>query len=445
MQLAISCKRLKISALASTLILGLYTPTWAMPPGESLSPAREMEISLIDSKTLDMLAGLPYADYSVMAVSNGSLLPIPFQFDEISVDGFVYLKGGKLTILGEEDIFDEKDVLGLMYQDTGPQASEDMLAAVTGEVIAELTFDDHGRKSYAYVLKGNSERSKVQYANFNRETGVIKTDHYVLNVDPDNVLVWSDFMYRGFKKKGSLLDTMKIRVKAGMGPLRANIKNHMIPNRVVAVRNAPVRSFVEMDASISALGVDILSARAPITITAQTTQFPVFAHIPAAAAVLPRLDIEISLDFHELEGAKYRTALGPKEPTIIGGGGADPDQLKISKDDHWLSLSSGEGYDIIAFLNIAELDLSVKPLYIDAGRKGQNDKPERYKGGHPQVGYILGNIPTGADAVLGVDLFYSDRFWADGGVEKAAEELANPVPVQASALVPVLENAENAL
>ena len=401
----------------------------------NLSPARSIEVAVVAGEKLPALIGEQYANYSVIVSDGEALSPIPYQFDERNKGGFLYVPGGSLELVGTEHVFDREDELAFMLKDAGIKASPELLASARGKVVAEFEIElgDHVR--YAYLVEGNDQRSEKHYTHFDKETGLIKTSAYSLQVDPGNLLYWKDFVYEGFTEKRSLLDTMKLRVNGKLGFIKATIHNKLIPNKIVAVKNGPVRSIIEMDASIGLLGINIIQAGASVTITENSTQFPVFVSIPKAAAALSYLDIEVSLDFDGLEKARYRTELGPKEPVVQGGGGADPQDLKIDLERNWLSLSSNRNWDIIAYFNRNKaVTLTLEPLYKDTALDGEVDKPERVKGSYPQAGYIIKDIPTGISSTIGIDLYYNKDFWQGNNVEIAAEEIRNPANINVNAL-----------
>lgn len=401
----------------------------------NLSPARSIEVAVVTGEKLPALIGKQYANYSVMVSNGEALSPIPYQFDERNKGGFLYAPGGSLELVGTEHVFDKEDELAFMLKDAGMKSSPELLASIRGKVVAEFEIELSDHMRYAYLVEGNDQRSDKHYTHYNEETGLIKTSAYSLQVDPGNLLYWKDFIYEGFAEKRSLLDTMKLRVNGKLGFIKATIHNKLIPNKIVAVKNGPVRTIIEMDASIGLLGINIIKAGASVTITENSTQFPVFVSIPKAAAALSYLDIEVSLDFDGLEKARYRTELGPKEPVVQGGGGADPEDLKIDLERNWLSLSSNRSWDIIAYFNRnKDVTLTLEPLYKDTALDGEVDKPERVKGSYPQAGYIIKDIPTGISSTIGIDLYYNKNFWQGNNVEVAAEEIRNPADINVNAL-----------
>ena len=399
----------------------------------NLSETREMQLIVLKGAKLPSLLGKNAKNYSVMAVSGDKLAPIPFQFDDWNVRGFPYVPGGTIKVEGQEDIIEAKDELAFMLRDTGAQAEAALKSAVAGKVVLELAFKENNVERYAYIVEGNTERSDKSYTHFDSKTGLIKTSKYSLQTEPGNLLSWSDMYYQGYHDgKKSILDTMKLRVKAKLGFIKATINNNLIPNEVSAVKNGPVRTLIALDASISILGVGLADAGASVTVTDQTLQFPVYLTIPKAASVLSDLNLEVSLDFNDLDGVPVRTELGPKEPVYVGDKtkGANPEDLKINLEHSWLSGSSGQNWDIIAFFSGKEgFKPTLDVIYKDSRFDSKADTPERFPGSHPHVGYKVTDIVYGQEIVIGIDLYFDDAFWSKDGLENAVESIRNPMPV----------------
>lgn len=430
-----STRLIKRSTLLASMAFMPALAASGLLSANELSPARQIEVSVVKGEQLPALQGKSFANYSLMVVSGNTLSPIPFQFDERNEGGFLYAPGGKLKLVGTENVLDKEDELAFMLHDAGEKAAPAQLQLAEGKVISEVKVNVGDHQRYVYLVEGNTQRSDKHYTHFDSKTGLIKTTAYSLQVQPDNLLMWSDFIYQGYAEQKSILDTMKIRANGRLGFVKATINNKLIPNKIVAVKNGPVRSIIEMDASIGLLGINIIQAGASVTITENSTQFPVFITIPKAASALSYLDIEVSLDFDKLEKARYRTQLGPKEPVIQGGGGADPKNLKIDLEHNWLSLSSNKNWDIIAFFNRnKDVSFTLEALYKDAALGDDADSPERVEGSYPQAGYIIKDIPTGVSSTIGIDLYYNKDFWQGNNVETAAKEIRNPAPVSVSAL-----------
>jgi hypothetical protein len=223
---------------------------------------------------------------------------------------------------------------------------------------------------------------------------------------------------------------MKLRIHGRLGFLKATASNTLIPSDIVAVKNGPVRTIIEMDASVGMLGIKALELGASAVMTENTTEFPVYLTVPKAAGMLSALDIDISLDLNGMKKARYRTELGPKEPVIQGGGGADPKDLKVDLEHNWLSVSSNKNWDIIAFFSHNEdIRVDLEVLYKDAGIGDKPDKPERFEGSYSQMGYTVAEIPTNIASTIGISLYYNNDLWQGNNVEQAAYEIQHPAPV----------------
>jgi len=401
-----------------------------------LTPVRAVEIIKVTGNKLPALNSQAFSEYSVMAVTGGALVPIPFQFDDMNVSGFPYAPGGKLKIKGIEDKLDDTDELVFMYKDSGPQASTEMRSAVQGKVVAELKLTDGSDIRYAYVIQGNSQRSDKKYTAFDQKTGWMKTDNWSLKIDPSSPLTWEDFKFKGFAEDRSILDTMKVRVKAKIGFIGATIGNNLIPNKIVAVKQGPVRTVVEADASISILGIKLLTAGADFVVTPAALEVPVLASIPSAAAALSTFNIAISLDFHEMEGMKVKMAQGGSEIEVAGDKEINKKAIKLDLKNNWIAATHPKGFDILATLFITD---NVKPkvegLFTDAAAGADIDTPERYEGHHPQAGYVLSEIPTGVDVGLGVNLYFIKGIWQGDDTSLAVKQIIKDrVEVEANPL-----------
>ncbi len=395
----------------------------AATPALALDAVQELRIVTVKGEKLTQLTGKPFDGYTVMASSNGQLQPIPFQFDEMNERGFPYVPGGSIPVDGQENVFEAQDMLVFMFKDAGEQVSADALGSAGGTAVAEVAVTERGETRYIYVVEGSSQRSDKRYVNYDNSTGRLKTDYYTLNMEPNKPLIWEDLTYKGANGGKTVLDAMKIRIDPDLF-MAPTITNNVLPHSVAAVKNGPVRSLIAVDASLNLVVVKI-SAGATVAAGPQTVEVPVYASIPG---ITPDLNIDISLDFHELEGTKIVTAEGPQQPVVAGTkSGPDPAKLGASAANSWIVGSSGKGFDVAAFFVGAEAyNPTLDILYYDAARGDDAVGPERYKGSHPEVGYRVSDIPKGQDITIGVNLFFSDDLWGMGPQQVAGMIQAQP-------------------
>ena len=400
-----------------------------------ISPARNLEVTIVTGKETPKLLNKASDQYSLIAVRDGEIIPIPYQFDDMSVKDLVHVPGGKLAVKGKEGIIEEEDQLAFMYKDMGVKVTSEQLTSVEGSVVSELEINEDGVQRYAYIIEGNSQRSEKVYAHYDFKTGLVQTESYSLQVAPDNILVWEDWIIKGFSGTPSapnILDTMKVRVKAKLGFIKATLYNSLIPVRTLAVKNGPVRAIVEADASIGMLGIDLASGGLTTTFTAQTIEYPLYLIFPKAGEVLSSLSLDVTLDYVDFEGSRYQTALGPKEPMITGTKEAEDqrDNYGIDLDNPWITISTGKNWDMFFFFERSEgFDPTVSAIYRDKTAGDGANKPERYKKSSSELGPSITNIPFGNEGTLGYNLYFGPDLWEGDNPKKAAEQIINRAKV----------------
>lgn len=400
-----------------------------------ISPARNLEVTIVTGKELPKLLNKSVEPYSVMAVSDGNLVPIPFQFDDLNLKGLVHVPGGKIAVEGQEGVFEENDQMAFMYKDMGEKANAEQRQGIKGNIVSELEISEDGIQRYAYIVEGNSQRSDKHYAHYNFETGLVEAESYSLELDPKNVLVWEDWKIKGFKGTPSapnILDTMKVRIRAKLGFIKATLHNSLVPVNTLAVKNGPVRAIVEADASITILGINLAKGGLTTTFTAQTIEYPLFVFFPAAGKALSALSIDVTLDYVDFEGSRYRTALGPKEPMITGSKEAEKlrEKYTMDLDNPWIAISSGKNWDMFFFFFRNEgFDPTLDAIYRDENAGDKANKPERFKGSNSELGPTITDIPFGSEGILNFNLYFAPDLWQGNNPEKAAQQIMNPAKV----------------
>lgn len=416
-----------LTLMSLTLVISTAHITYANTNLNQLSPVHNRQLTIVTGSELPMLLGKSADSFSVMVVKTDTFIPIPYQFDDTDTLGFPYVPNGYFEINGQEGIIEAQDELAFMLKDTGFKATKTQINKLKGNIVAELSIQVNGVARYAYVVENNAVRSEKHYAVYDQSSGLISTDTYTLQTTPDDILIWGDLMYSGYTPGVTIFDTMKLRIRARLGFIRATIHNNLLPTKVIAVKNGPVRSLASVKIKISLLGIKLASAGTVMTFTEDGFTVPIFARIPAIAATLSDLSIDVSMDFNAFNGTKIRTGLGPKIPLIAGSdAGATPEQQKISLQDSWLAGTTEKGFDIIAFFN-AQSDFKPKleVLYRDTFWGAKPDKPERFEGSHPEIGYHVKNIPNGADLLFTVEVYFGNDLWAYG-LEKTLNEIQHP-------------------
>ena len=401
------------------------------------SDVRQLEVTIIKGKKLPALLNKNIDSYSIMAVVNNKLEAIPFQFDDKNIRGLTYVPGGRLDVKGQAGVFEEDDELVFMYKDMAPQATAEMRKMVSGEVVSELEISEKNSSRYAYVIKGNAQRSLKSYASYNMDTGLVTTESYTLDIDPDNIFVWEDWRHNGFEGTSSapnVLDTMKIRIYAKLGFLGATLYNSLIPIKTLAVKNGPVRAIVEADGSVSMLGIKLATSGLSATFTSQTIEYPLYLEIPRAAGALSDFRMDVTYDFVDFEGSRFRTALGPKEPLITGSEESRElyENYKMDLDNPWVSLSTGKKWDMIhLFKHSDNFRPTLSTVYKDVAAGHKANKPERYKGSSSEFGTSLSDVPVGqGGSSLEYVTYVGPNLWQGNNPEMTVYELMHPAEVK---------------
>jgi len=147
---------------------------------------------------------------------------------------------------------------------------------------------------------------------------------------------------------------------------------------------------------------------------------------------LSALSIDVTLDFVDFQGSRYRTALGPKEPLITGSKEAGKLKEKYTTDlaHPWNAISTGKNWDMFFFFMT---DKNFKPtlnaVYADAAAGDDENGPERFPGSNSEFGPTLSNIPVGTEATLQFNLYFGPDLWQGNNPEAAAEQILHPAQV----------------
>ncbi|MBL4607969.1 MAG: hypothetical protein JKY01_09105 [Pseudomonadales bacterium] len=417
-----------------SLIGILIFPSLSLAGLEVTNPSRKYEVTTIKGENLPIM-GESTAEYSVMAIEGGKLSPIPFQFDDLNVKRLIFVPGAVVEVDGKENVVEAQDELVFMYRDMGFKADSATVGSLEGAIVSEFEITEEGVSRYAYLVKGNSQRSDKVYAHYDFETGFIETDTYTMQFDPNNITVWSDWRIKGLtgtKSAPNVLDMMKARFFVRLGFFKVTLHNALIPARTIAVKNGPIRSIVEADISIGALGIDILKGGVSVTLTPQSIRYPIFAFFPKAAGALSEFTIDVTIDHVDFDGTKYKTPLGPEEPLIAGQKVSDKVRKQYTNDNAnpWVAISSGHNWDMFFISRLSEgFDPVVSALYRDEGAGDDRNEPENFKGSSAEMGLRLSDIPVGNDVIFEYALYFGADLWEGNDPKKAAYNIFHPAAV----------------
>ena len=433
-------KALKCGGYLAGLISALMVPVLlhAEPVDASRSKARSVQLMEVTPDLLPQIEGQAYQDLSLQAVdASGHLLPIPFQFDEYNRLGLHHVEGSDIETNGQEGVFDEKDELVFMNRDAGQKATSEQLASIDGKVLSELSISDEGSLRYVYLLKGNSARSQKDYAEYDEKTHTLKTDTWSMQTDPNNALLWTDHFMKSFDGgKTTFADTMKVRVMAKVGFFSITLDNENVVGKVVAVKDGPVRDIVQVSTRIVILKIPFLTMNMGLEISESSLDLPISAAVPAAAKAIKAPILTATLDFANVEGALVRSGLGPKEPSVVDNKmSLEEKKFGLNQQEPWLALSTDRGYAGFMMIQSDEASLekglSLTGLYKEGA---EEDKPERFPGSNPEMGFRITKLPPGDVVNFVITLFHVDKYWNNNTPENFIHALLKQPEVSAKSL-----------
>lgn len=404
-----------LNAFFSSIVLILSFASPVNAAKSEFTIVDQQRVMQIPATELSVANGERIKSLSLVAMSNGLLSPIPFQFDELDVEGFVYFKSSKVDIEGYSSIFDGHDQLLFMLADAGDRKPAQL--KTDGRMIAEIKIQtSQGGHKYVYLVKNSRLRSDLDYVRYSKELGRVETDHYTLQVDPENALNWIQFQWDDYTgiNKGDPLDTMKIRVSAGVGtPLtRMTLSNKQMIAEPLESSGGPIRATTAYKLTAIVLGIPFLSMNMQIKRTAYNITYDVRLVMPKLRRrMLFSPSLTLTLDGNQLYGTEVRTALGPKAPAIVDGKLSRFEEQLIEKginnDQNWIWAHTGDNFDIVSILNVPHKELPLGFFLVDDENK--EDKPERYKGQLPNIGYVIKDLPDEGLFYIQINLFFSNN------------------------------------
>lgn len=397
-----------------TLALGVSNLAIASKGGEISDKAR---VVILKPDQLSAIKGAKISSYSLAAVSGGRMTAIPYQFDERTKSGYVYMKEldkkakEEDPLLGNEGFFDEQDELVFMLKDAGPRRKDGM--AADGKIISEIEVSTYDKqKRYVYLVEGARTESDTFYVRYSSQLGRVETDYYALKVDPKNAFMWQEFYYDSFdgSHPRKPVDTIKIQMKANaFGGVPVELTNKNIVAKAIAEKSGPIRATTQYKLTLTYLKTPLLNMKLQIVHHEQEISYDAQTEIPAVRRrLVGKPSIKMSLDGYDLQGAEVRVKGGPKEAGIVDGAIstiedqmlATPVQTGVS---NWLWLDSHYGFMLFSNFKIeADEEVPLEIVYED--NTEEQDKSEYYKGQSPNTGFGIPFIPLNGTMRIIVDL-----------------------------------------
>lgn len=219
----------------------------------------ERQVIELKAERFQRWLGEDVQDYQLAAIKKGRFQPIPFQIDEVDINGDVFFEEMEVPIDGTQNIVDPNDRLLFMLRDAGPKRTNEL---PDGKPIAEIQVPlESGEQAYVYLLKGSRLSSDTMYVRYASELGRVETDYYTLTMSSENALNWDDFQYHGFSgPQSSPLDTLKLRLQGGLIlPFpRFTWNNKNFVARPIVEKVGPIRATNYMRTTFYMFGVPLI-------------------------------------------------------------------------------------------------------------------------------------------------------------------------------------------
>ncbi|MEY4631199.1 MAG: hypothetical protein RIQ81_1319 [Pseudomonadota bacterium] len=249
--------------LSCGIILALPARAWAQTPGLHTAPV------VIFGSQIRAATGRPLTTYRLYkSGSNGRAEPIPFQIDELNLDGdYVLDQGSAVTANSGNGLFDLQDELALMGDDIGPAAAPTDWGVNPPNEVFEIQFDYRGmpmppaawapdrNKGAVYLAvfhRNPPAPASKTYVVFDRGTAEVKTSRYRYGFDQKNWLVSRKVEMRNPSPQAKpeflpILDSTTFFMRADLKYFLTFEANHnSVSSELEAYKIGPVRSIIRI-------------------------------------------------------------------------------------------------------------------------------------------------------------------------------------------------------
>lgn len=385
--------------------------------GKGVDQVTGQRVLEVTARQLPDLAGTKTDQLSLVRWRDGGFEPVPFQIDELDQHRMVWFDGTGHERLGDPGVFDGRDELVALFRDAGQRAPEDA-SLEEGTLVADLEVRNPGGDSlYLYIARNHEPRSPVHYVEHNVETGITRTPWYRLEVDPENELNWTHLGYRSYEGEGSIIDTLKMRMSAGVLSrfARVTLSNRNLDPELLGLKTGPIRSIMHLETRVVISGIPVM------TMHVQALRYPghyeahTYASIPYVyRATLKNPRVAVTMDGHEQYGARVKTARSGDLAGRVDGSmdKAEKEMVErgLSTDEDWILFDSRKGFALLTLLDVPD-ELSGIPLeLVYQDDEDAEVKPERHPGQLPNLGYEIRGWPPEDKMRFAVKLLFDESF-----------------------------------
>jgi hypothetical protein len=425
----------------------------------ALTLVEKGKVITVTAQQLPKLNTHPFSVYSLVAIRNGAIEPIAYQFDEMTKDGFVYIDGAnslaltfegvKSHIKGQEHFFDEDDELLFMFRDAGDKKPKN-LPKVVEAFIAEIAIKaDDGKSRYVYLVKGARLQSEANYVRYSSEIGRAETDFYSLKVDQKNALVWDEFYFEGYDgaHPRQPFDTMKMGMGGHVlpaGGIPVYLTNKSLKAKALAEKVGPIRATATYRLTLKFLGLPWFVNKLQIRHYEKQVRYDFIMRMPELRRqAMANLRVKMTMDGYDLDGADVVFSQRVNSVEKVDGKVSDIEAamngFELDKDqNNWIWLDSNHNFATFMAFELAHTTRINKSFntprvrYLYSDSKEDKQRQEFHKGQLPDAGFEV-KMPQFGKVKMS---FTYDMFDADitQDIEKFAKQVYSDPEVLVSAL-----------
>ena len=419
----------------------------------------------LDAKYLFDYGQSSVNQYQMFSVVDNALEPVPFQIDEYNQDGFVYFEEMSFHSEGIVGVLDGFDKLLFMYSDAGTdQFGADRLSHLvdSAEILAvdeiEITFSDS--KRYVYLVRFDNKGVDADYSNHlgyiksSPSHGEYKTDYFTLQFNAEDPLAWQNFYYHSFsgEKTKPLFDGLKIRLVGSVGSqlTRLTLNNRNIKANIIGARDGAIRSTLQLEADLSFMKFALMK----VYLQAQIYRDAIIVYTwfdkrPKISNVLFRNPVVyVTLDGNNLLGSTVETTQYPYGQGVMVDGQMSEREFGFVKahdsmSNPWLRFKTDNNFNVTArFIAPQKFEVGLGLVYEDDAKR--KNKPERFLGQLPNVGYKVSDITRYDNFEMGFSIYFGNN---DSGVSlhDHSEVLETPLNLKIARLLVGDENGVTGL
>jgi hypothetical protein len=392
------------------------------------------KVVILKPESLPSLKGKSFEDVAVASFKNGEMLTIPFQFDELTEDGFIHIEGVDSVALkmegvhseleGEANIFDANDELLFMLRDGGGRFKKNKQQVLGGDLLSEIEVIGYDNiKRYFYLIKNARIRSEENYIFYSSELGRAESEVYSLKVNQKNALIWDEFNF--FQYDGANpqkpIDTMKLGVRANVIPaglIPVFLNNKHLKATPLGEKVGPIRATTTFRQTLRYLGAPWFASKLQIRHYESKIDYNFVLRMPEARRqMLANLKVRVSTDGRDLTGSNLVFSSDPEFLATVDG--------KVSKEEkrvveitpgldqkNWIWLNTKNNFETFTRFEvnqITKVDSKFNKPKLEfrfEDNEDEKDRPEFHKGQSPDAGFVVKMPQFGKMFITyGVDMF----------------------------------------